>query len=163
MIKLFYESSDSAFFLKFLNFLWLYHRHKPNVIAIILMTLLSNRHLSFLYTFEQSWAKFQFSIWAERRWFVMCWSNYWVCRAHIIFLMYLLCGLAPSSQTVGFLLILPGWQSGPGKWCEHSSNGFEKHKNLTNSDITMLSTKIAVLNNRITAYSHVRFQRAILH
>ncbi len=37
-------------------------------------------------------------------------------------------GLAPSSQTVGSLLILYSWQSRHGKWSEHSSIGFDKLK-----------------------------------
>ncbi len=55
----------------------------------------------------------------------------------ILFLkMHLGCGLAPSSQTVGSLLIFPGWWSQPGKWSEHGSNGIYKCENWTNSENT---------------------------
>ncbi len=47
----------------------------------------------------------------------------------ILFLkMFLGGGLAPSSQTVGSLLIPPGWQSRSQKWTEHGSNGFDNSK-----------------------------------
>jgi hypothetical protein len=82
-----------------------------------------------------------------------------VLRIQILFLilflkMYLGGGLAPSSQTVGSLLIPPGWQSWPGKFSEHSSNGFDKLKTLTKSDIT-LRTNL----NRSSPWGHHLRQR----
>ncbi len=47
-------------------------------------------------------------------------------------------GLALSGQTVGSLLILVHLPLKVGKWTEHSSNGFDKIRNLTNSDISIL-------------------------
>jgi len=44
--------------------------------------------------------------------------------------------LAPSSKTVRSLLIPPGRQSHLRKRSNHSSNGFDKLKNLTNLDVT---------------------------
>ncbi len=49
---------------------------------------------------------------------------------------YLRGGQTPYSQTVVSLLIPPGWQSRLGKWSKHSSNIFDKLKNLTNSFLT---------------------------
>ncbi len=55
----------------------------------------------------------------------------------VLFLkMYLGGCQAQSSQTAGSLLMPPGRQSKPGKWSEHTSDGFEKPENSTNSDIT---------------------------
>ncbi len=55
----------------------------------------------------------------------------------ILFLKTYLGGdLAPSSKTVRSLLIPPGRQSQPRKRSNHSSNGFDKLKNLTNLDAT---------------------------
>ncbi len=55
----------------------------------------------------------------------------------ILFLkMYLQDGLVPSNQMVGSSFIPPGRHSRLGKGSEHSSNGFDKLKNLINSDIT---------------------------
>jgi hypothetical protein len=42
-----------------------------------------------------------------------------------------------GSQKVGYLWIPPGWWSWLGDWSEHSSNGFDKLKSLTNSHITL--------------------------
>jgi len=46
--------------------------------------------------------------------------------------------VAPSILTIGFLLIHPGWLSQLRKWYEHSSNGLDKLKNFTNSNIIKL-------------------------
>jgi hypothetical protein len=48
---------------------------------------------------------------------------------------YLGGGLAPSRQTVGFLFIPPRCQSQPGKWSEHSSNGFDQLGHFHQKDI----------------------------
>ncbi len=44
-------------------------------------------------------------------------------------------GQAPIIQILRSSLIPRAQQCQPWKWCEHSSSGFNKHKNLTNSDI----------------------------
>ncbi len=52
-------------------------------------------------------------------------------------------GLTPSNQTLVSLLIAPGRQGRVGKWSEDISNGFDKLKNSTNTDITkVIETKL---------------------
>jgi hypothetical protein len=62
----------------------------------------------------------------------------------LVLKMYYGGDLAPSSHTVGSLLIPPGWQRWLGKWSEHSSNGCDKLKILT---VMILKHRVRVDKN----------------
>jgi hypothetical protein len=66
----------------------------------------------------------------------------------LLFLKMFLGGcLTPSSRIVWFLWYPFGQQSQLRKWFEHSFNGFDKLKNLTNSEITVELDKIMFVPN----------------